>query len=353
MGLKFPHDLEAWQVWEKKQNLLRYLSTKLKKRAEHPDFALVLALRPEASAASVLIALEAITPTQLVALFTPGFYLEKLGKSVAVLAPKEQAAYLKDQGFTEQVNLNSTSNLPGELGRIREVIAAGHYLPVGEWAYTLACQQGWTFNVVQHGLLTPYAPPLPKDSTLLAFSEADAEFWISGRSDITSEVVGSQLFFEAAQQAQLGSTTEVSDGLVFLGQMHGAELPRLSFAKSSYEFCQKNGAVYRPHPSERDKISTLTHKLWAKKGIKIDTSARPLNQSNTPVVSIFSTGVLEAAIRGVPSWVYHSNPPAWLKEFWDRYGMKQWGGEPTAAPAQPELEPALAIAQYIAHRLEK
>lgn len=351
MGLKFPEDLNAWYRWQSRAGLEQLAKNQLKRVLGRQDSGVHNTqgyLHVKGENPQVLVVMDSTSPTSLAALLKPTGYLEG---SFALLAPADLSATAELEGTS--VEHIHGSALPLFLTDLKVVLSVGHYLSLGEIAYDYAQRIGADYLVVQHGLVTPYAPPLPHNSVLLAFSQADAEFWISGRSDITSEVVGSQLFFEAAQQAQLGSTTEASDGLVFLGQMHGAELPRLSFAQSSYEFCQKNGAVYRPHPSERDKISTLTHKLWAKKGIKIDTSARPLNQSNTPVVSIFSTGVLEAAIRGVSSWVYHSNPPAWLKEFWDRYGMKQWGGEPTAAPAQPELEPALAIAQYIAHRLEK
>ena len=51
--------------------------------------------------------------------------------------------------------------------------------------------------MVQHGALTPYAPPLPDDCTVLAWSEADGEFWRSGRDDVRIETVGSQLLWEA------------------------------------------------------------------------------------------------------------------------------------------------------------
>ena len=95
----------------------------------------------------------------------------------------------------------------------------------------------------------------------------------------------------------------------------------------------------------------LTHKLWEKEGIRIDRSGTPLNEVPNPVVSIFSTGVLEAAIRGIPAWVYHPAPPAWLVEFWDRYGMNQWGQEPTPAPVQPKKEPAQRIAELMIETL--
>ena len=96
----------------------------------------------------------------------------------------------------------------------------------------------------------------------------------------------------------------------------------------------------------------LTHKLWEKEGIRIDRSGTPLNEVPNPVVSIFSTGVLEAAIRGIPAWVYHPAPPAWLVEFWDRYGMNQWGQEPTPPPVQPKKEPAQRIAELMIETLE-
>ena len=139
---------------------------------------------------------------------------------------------------------------------------------------------------------------------------------------------------------------------IFLGQMHGAELPRASFAYASHSFLKKFGGTYRPHPSEKDKLSVLTHQLWEKEGIHIDRSGTPLNEVPNPVVSIFSTGVLEAAIRGIPAWVYHPAPPAWLVEFWDRYGMNLWGQEPTPAPVQPKKEPAQRIAELMIETLE-
>lgn len=352
MGLKFPEDLAAWKAWEQKQNLLRYAKNKFNKSSQRQEVAaFVLLVSRQAEQAEVLVALEATTPTQIAALLAPAVELEKLGYSHLVLAPAASQEFLEGQGYTALATFTADEENRAELSSIKQVIAAGNYLAVGAWAYQQAQKHHWDFNVVQHGLNTPFVPPLPKNSILFSFSEKDSEFWISGRRDVTAYAVGSQLFYEAAQQPRV-SSADIGSQVTFLGQMHGAELPRLSFAKSSYKFCKNHGASYRPHPSERDKISTMTHKLWVKQGISLDTSGTPLNQSNSPVVSIFSTGVLEAAIRGVPAWVYHSNPPAWLKEFWERYGMNQWGSAPTPAPAQPDIEPALAIAKNIAHRLE-
>jgi len=96
----------------------------------------------------------------------------------------------------------------------------------------------------------------------------------------------------------------------------------------------------------------VARKLWEKEGIRIDRSGTPLNEVPNPVVSIFSTGVLEAAIRGIPAWVYHPAPPAWLVGFWERHGQYPRGQEPTPAPVQPKKEPAQRIAELMIETLE-
>ncbi|MDQ2763525.1 MAG: RNA-binding protein, partial [Pseudomonadota bacterium] len=124
--------------------------------------------------------------------------------------------------------------------------------------------------------------------------------------------------------------------------LHGAELPRRGMARAAFTFCREHNATYRPHPSEIDKLSRAQHALWERRGITIDRSGTPLREHNGPVVAAFSTGVLEAAARGVPSFVHYPEAPMWLAEFWDRYGMKQWGQEPTPAP-WTGADPAAAI----------
>lgn len=121
--------------------------------------------------------------------------------------------------------------------------------------------------------------------------------------------------------------------------------------KAITEFCRQTGAIYRPHPSETDRLSTIQHGVWQRLGIEIDRTGRPLDRLRAPVVSIFSTGLLEAAAQGTPAWAYCPSPPAWLSEFWDRYGLGQWGGPPTPAPPLPEREPAQTIAQWLEERL--
>ena len=86
-------------------------------------------------------------------------------------------------------------------------------------------------------------------------------------------------------------------------------------------------------------------------GIEVDRSGVPLFQTHSPVVSAFSTGVLEAAARGVPAWVSYPAPPAWLGEFWERYRMRPWGGPPTPIADVPATEPGRAVADWLKGRL--
>ena len=217
-------------------------------------------------------------------------------------------------------------------------LSSGHYLPMGAAAHERSAEG--RFLTAQHGLMTPHAPPLGAGTRLLAWSAADADFWRSGRSDVTTTVVGSQLLWEAG--AAPLATPDPARPPVFLGQLHGAELPREVLASTAHEFCLATGALYRPHPSERDRRSLAAHAQWERAGVTIDRTGIPLRELGAPVVSIFSTGVLEAAAAGLPSWVHLPDPPAWLQEFWARYGLSSWGGPATPPPGRPEIAPARA-----------
>lgn len=343
MGLNHPRDLGAWFRWQSGRSPLRHAKTVVTGRA--PTSA-VVAVR--GTAPRILFALDSTKPTSLASLVRPLEFLQH--ESVAVLAPADIREHLP--GGPWQLLSVQGESVPEPLADARVVASSGHYLPMGALAYAWSLQVGARFNVVQHGLMTPHAPPLPENAHLLAFSHADAEFWRSGRGDITWDVVGSQLLWTAGSQG----TKQVIDEdarPVFLGQLHGAELPRSGFARAATRFCIATGATYRPHPSETDRLSRLQHALWERRGVKLDRSRIPLAELNAPVVSVFSTGVLEAAARGVPAWVTYPSPPGWLEEFWGRYGMSPWGQEPTPPPARPELEPARAIAGTINHQVRR
>ena len=362
--LKYPLDLDAWQAWQRRQKKLKWAKYKLNSLlasarsrtvAEEPVHGL---LYTRGTKPQVLIVMDSFSPTNRNAILEPLKHLDAV--DVALWVPEDASEYLDGQYASERYSRKdwSEQEISGDelmrlLPDIRIVLSAAQFLGRGAAAYEYARAIGAEYWMVQHGLLVPQAPPLPVGCTLLAFSEADAEFWASGRRDVTTHAVGSQLLYLAAQKAA-GAEAQKQNDLepIFLGQMHGAELPRASFAYASHSFLKKFGGSYRPHPSEKDKLSVLTHQLWEKEGIRIDRSGTPLNEVPNPVVSIFSTGVLEAAIRGIPAWVYHPAPPAWLVEFWDRYGMNQWGQEPTPAPVQPKKEPAQRIAELMIETLE-
>ena len=362
--LKYPLDLDAWQAWQRRQKKLKWAKYKLNSLlasarsrtvAEEPVRGL---LYTRGTKPQVLIVMDSFSPTNRNAILEPLKHLDAV--DVALWVPEDASEYLDGQYASERYSRKdwSEQEISGDelmrlLPDVRIVLSAAQFLGRGAAAYEYSRAIGAEYWVVQHGLLVPQAPPLPVGCTLLAFSEADAQFWASGRRDVTTHAVGSQLLYLAAQKAA-GAEAQKQNDLepIFLGQMHGAELPRASFAYASHSFLKKFGGTYRPHPSEKDKLSVLTHKLWEKEGIRIDRSGTPLNEVPNPVVSIFSTGVLEAAIRGIPAWVYHPAPPAWLVEFWDRYGRNQWGQEPTPAPVQPKKEPAQRIAELMIETLE-
>lgn len=356
MGLIYPEDLDAWSKWQANAHPLRRAKVTIKevparirnyKKPSNSSTPVSGYLHTVGEDPQILIALDSTSPTSLGALVQPAHYLS--ANSYAVWAPEDVTARLPKGEW------KATPLIEGELDKkitsVSQVVALGHYMAWGGAAARYAQRSGARFITVQHGLHTPYAPPLAPETHLLAFSQADADFWISGRNDVTYDVVGSQLFWEAAQKPRVDNS-EIEGLPIFLGQMHGAELSRLSYAQAGYKFCKDTGARYRPHPNEKDKLSVLTHALWDKMGIEIDRGREPLNTLTNPVVSIFSTGVLEAAIRGIPAWVYHPNPPAWVREFWDRYGLSQWGEAPTPAPAVPSTPPAKAIAQYLEEKLK-
>ncbi len=362
--LKYPLDLDAWQAWQRRQKKLKWAKYKLNTLLDSARSRTVVdepvrgLLYTRGTKPQVLIVMDSFSPTNRNAILEPLKHLDAV--DVALWVPEDASEYLDGQYASERYSRKdwSEQKISGDelislLPDVRIVLSAAQFLGRGAVAYEFSRAIGAEYWMVQHGLLVPQAPPLPVGCTLLAFSEADAEFWASGRRDVTTHAVGSQLLYLAAQKAA-GAEAQQQNDLepIFLGQMHGAELPRASFAYASHSFLKKFGGVYRPHPSEKDKLSVLTHQLWEKEGIRIDRSGTPLNEVPNPVVSIFSTGVLEAAIRGIPAWVYHPAPPAWLVEFWDRYGMNQWGQEPTPAPVQPKKEPAQRIAELMIETLE-
>jgi hypothetical protein len=330
VGLNHPYDLEAWHHWQRSRHRLRHLRDRLRPPRPVTGRLSIVGSEPRA-----LIVLDWVAPTSLLSLLAitrhlPGEY--------AVLA----SAPLPD-GWAGTDLAPVTDQVPEVLSTVTVVVAAGHYLPLGHAAYGWSRQLGAEYVTVQHGLLAPHVPPLAPDSQLLAWSAADADFWRAGRDDVRTAVVGSQLLWEAASDP--GRVED--ERPTFLGQLHSAELGRRAMTRFTGQFVRAEGLRYRPHPGERDRLSRWQHARWRRQGIDFDEGAVPLRALPTPVVSVFSTGILEAAARGLPAWAAYDAPPRWLTEFWDRYAMSRYGGEPTPPPPRPATEPAVAAAAAV------
>ena len=329
MGLKFT-DIEKWHKWQASRRKLHSLKDKLSPGGDEAQPAIELWVRghePE-----LLIACDSDSPTNYHSLLDPLSLLPDL--PVIVAKPENVDLVLPPGDWRRRASVDLS---------VRRVASIGDHLRVGAWARGLSAIHGWEQLIVQHGLLTPFAPPPPPGSHVLAWSELDAEYVREGRTDLETSVVGSPLLWNAQQNP----APHISrfERPVFLGQLHGSELPRTSKVKSVTAFWRETNATYRPHPREEDKLSRIQHARWRRMGMEIDGSGR-LSELDRPVVSAFSTGVLEAAVRGIPAWVHHLNPPAWLEEFWDRYGLARWGDAQTTAPAL-KADPSASIAQAL------
>jgi hypothetical protein len=298
----------------------------------------------------VLVVLDSLSPSQTAAVLAPVRHLEP--SRVAILTTPATASSQQLGAGEGSLPILDGSELDTALPGLRCVLAVGNYMHLGALAHACAQRFGAPFLVVQHGIVTPFAPPLPAGAELLSWSQKDAEFWIAGRTDIESYSVGGQLLHAArtALQARPATPEVAPRTITYLGQLHGHELPRRSMARAARSFCASTGAVYRPHPSETDIVSRLQHRSWRLRGIRFDMTGNPLPQLNTTVVSVFSTGILEAAAAGIPAWVDFPDPPPWLVEIWQRYEMKRFGTSvPTEAPVTAQ-EPARLIAEIIEQR---
>jgi hypothetical protein len=367
-GLRHPADLVAWRRWHESRHPVRHVARSARARLRPPGEVRV-DLLVRGGDADVLVAVEATHTSVDRAVVAPLAHLD--AARTAVVAPvgwQPPAAYADHARRTVPL---SDLDLPG----VRAVLAAGHYTEIGAAAFALAERRGAPYFVSQHGALTPYAPPLPRDAHLLAWSEVDGAYWTAGRHDVTVTATGSQLLWLAgglvtgagapsstsagagapsSTSAGAGAPSSTSAGagpLTYLGQGHAAEVSRARLARAALATCREHGAVYRPHPSERDVTSRVVLAAYARAGITVDTRGVPLVDLEAPIVSVFSTGVLEAAARGRDAWVDFPRPPAWLGEFWERYAMHRLGTLPTPAPDRPEVEPARRVAQVVTEAL--
>lgn len=337
MGLNIPSDLEGWHSWQRRRHAVSYIKGLLSphdavgethativRGSPDADIVVVVDAIHASMSHAVVAPLRALPPERVIAVLGPGVSLTVPGRSTRI----------------------PLGDLPGGLRGGSALLGCGHYTTTGgpAWAWARAARVP-TF-VAQHGALTPYAPPLPSGATLLSWSEADGTFWASGRTDVAHAPMGSQLLW-AASRRPMGASLPVGAPLVYLGQGHAAEIARLRMIEAAGRFCRTHHAIYRPHPSERDKMSRIALAGLARAGVRIDRSGQALSVGASRVVSVFSTGVLETAARGGSAWVDFPRPPGWLEEFWDRYSMRRVGDSPTPPPQQPTVSPAERIAALV------
>lgn len=336
-------DLTMWQQWAggQRRGLAAVRSVKAHLTpSEEPRATLWWPQGP----VSTLVVVDKATPSCRAAVVEPLRHLDLT--RTAVLAPHDiaVATLIGAENAFEAQPYDGAENLPQS---ITSVLSLGAYLhwsaDVARWADA----RGVAFHLAQHGLLTPWSPPASPGAHVLAWCESDAEYWSRGRSDTTVDVVGSQMLWSAAQGE---GPTVTSDRLVMLGQLHGTELSRRETLATYLQMCGDGAMTYRPHPNEQDVVSRALHAVMRRRGVEFDTFDVALGELARPVVSIFSTGTLEAAMRGRPAWVAHPNPNPWLRDFWGRYGLNEWGGDPTPAWPVGDDQPAAVLAAAIEGR---
>lgn len=288
-----------------------------------------------------IVVLDSATPSSQAAVLAAAQALAVQGWAMTLVAPPGVVAAVP----SPPVPLASlTAELPTDAS---VVLSIGGHLPIGAAVHAYAGSTGIPSVVVQHGALTPFSPPPPQGAHLAAWSTADLEFWVSGRDDVSGRAVGSQLLWQAARTPRRPGPLE--DTVVFLGQMHGGELPARLTARTVKVLRTRTPLAYRPHPAETDVLSRLRHERWRRAGLAILPTS-PLSDLNAPVVSHFSTGMLEAAAMGLPAFAFCAEPPPWLEEFWDRYDVAVWGQSNPTAVQVPAAEPAQALARWVTER---
>ena len=239
--------LEDWRRWhERRQGWLRHLRVRL--ASDAGARLSVHASTDIDKGRPVIVALDSASPSQRASLLRPAEILMQRGIPVAVVAPEAVEPQLRTRGLSPAGNIGvqgwDVTGLPPPLS----VLSAGHYLTAGWVGWKLSVAHEIPYLVVQHGVLTPHAPPPPAHAHLLVWNSKDGGFWSSGRREIATTVVGSQGLWEAAQ---VRVVVDPQAPLHFLGQLHGAELPRAVTLRTVQALRTEGNFVYRPHPGER------------------------------------------------------------------------------------------------------
>ena len=314
-------DLETWQTWQKRRRRLsRALHTVRRAAGTRPvEPQLQLTGTPDAD---VVVGFDTTNPPMVRTFEAVIRALQARGTTVS-------AVDAGDARLRPLVDAPTSPLNPGAL-HASTYVSIGHFAPVGHAVWRASRRQGGRFVVLQHGLLTPFVPPLASGSHLLAWTSADAQYWSAARADVTSAVVWSAPLAWARQDsAESPRAVAHLDRPLFLGQMHGAELSWPTKITSALTFCTQTGADYRPHPSEISLLSRSAHRALRTAGVTVAIDAAPLTSVDRPLVSMFSTGLVEAAAAGLRTYGFAQSPPRWLNSFWDRYRIGTWPHTPT------------------------
>lgn len=339
-------NLEDWRLWQQAQQpwLRRQWRQMKERRSVQQPLGCSLARWNAGGSRSILVAIDGDRTSLNAAVIAPLEELITKGAEVIVLGRPD---WLPRVPGREDVA--PSPDLIQSLRQVAAVLSAGDHMPNGRVAAEVALAAECPHFIVQHGILTPFAPPPPSGAHLLTWSDQDLTFWRSGRRDVSGESTGSQLLWEAQQGTGLRRQGRGSqEGVTFLGQLHGAELGRRFTRQTIASLLSTIDVEYRAHPGERDLLSRAQHELWRSQGIRVVTD-QGLSGINQPTLAHFSTGLLEAAASGIPSYGYCARPPVWLLSLWERYEIAAWkNGSESPTSIQPILEPP---AQMIAERL--
>ena len=191
------------------------------------------------------------------------------------------------------------------------VLSAGHYTAARRGGATpwprSAAPPSWSS---QHGALTPFAPPLPRAVPCSPGARRTRLLGVRAQRR-HHHVVGSAAAVAGGRDGPRRARSTRPRAPTYLGQLHGAETRPPRPGRGRPRLLPRTGATYRPHPTERDRASPPAARGLGAQGIR-STQRHPAGRARTPVVSVFSTGVLEAAARGSrPGSTSPARPRGW------------------------------------------
>lgn len=174
-GLQYS-DLAAWQAWSASRSRV---SSRLRaaKARMRPVAAPSATMYVPAGVPRTLVVLDLLTPSCRFAAHDPLRHLDA-----------ETTAVLTSLPDPELPTSGSWTATPwhGSLDRsIEQVLSLGSYFGLSAQVKALTRGSDVRFNVVQHGLLTPWSPPSAEGDHLLAWTQEDADYWRSSTPGVT------------------------------------------------------------------------------------------------------------------------------------------------------------------------